>query len=172
MSTNFDTKRKYAPEAELLSIALIGPDEQKRSAVARALAETHRADVREFDSYPPEVGNVHGLLGAFDVVVLDLDSEQAVALELVEKATGNGAATIMVYSENTDPKLAIRSMRAGACEYLLLPFEHDAVGEALARIETVLREKALPGARSVGGLHVFAGSKGGSGVTTVACNIA
>jgi Flp pilus assembly CpaE family ATPase len=172
VSTNFDTKRKDAPEAELLSVALIGPDEEKRSAVARALAETQRADIREFDSYPPEVGNLHGLLAAFDVVVLDLDSEPAVALELVERASADGAVTIMVYSENTDPKLAVRSMRAGAREYLLLPLEHDAVGEALARIETVLHEKALPGARTVGGLHVFAGSKGGSGVTTVACNIA
>src|SRR3984957_1291737 len=172
VSTNFDTKREDAPGAELLSVALIGPDEEKRSAVARALAETQRADVREFDSYPPEVGNLHGLLAAFDVVVLDLDSEPAVALELVERASTNDAATIMVYSENTDPKLAIRSMRAGAREYLLLPLEHDAVSEALARTETVLREKALPGARTVGGLHVFAGSKGGSGVTTVACNIA
>jgi len=172
VSTNFDTKRKGAPEAELLSIALIGPDEGKRSTVARALAETRRADVREFDSYPPEVGNLHGLLAAFDLVVLDLDSEPAVALELVERATANDAATIMVYSENTDPKLAIRSMRAGAREYLLLPLEHNAVGEALARTEGAIREKALPGARTVGGLHVFAGSKGGSGVTTVACNIA
>ena len=173
MSTSFDTKRKDAPEAELLSIALIGPDEEKRTAVARALAETQRADVREFDSYPPEVGNLHGLLAAFDVVVLDLDSEPAVALELVEESErADDAATIMVYSENPDPKFAVRSMRAGACEYLLLPLEHDAVGEALARTEAAIREKALPGARTVGGLHVFAGSKGGSGVTTVACNIA
>jgi Flp pilus assembly CpaE family ATPase len=178
VSTNFDTKRKDAPEAELLSIALIGPDGRKRSAVARALAETQRADVREFDSYPPEVGNLAGLLAAFDVVVLELDSEPTVALELVERASANGAATgnsaptIMVYSDNTDPKLAVRSMRAGACEYLLLPLEHDSVGEALARTENAIREKALPGARTVGGLHVFAGSKGGSGVTTVACNIA
>jgi MinD-like ATPase involved in chromosome partitioning or flagellar assembly/CheY-like chemotaxis protein len=172
VSTNFDTKRKDAPEAELLSIALIGPDEGKRSAVARALAETRRADVREFDSYPPEVGNLHGLLAVFDVIVLDLDSEPAAALELVDRASADGAATIVVYSENTDPKLAIRCMRAGASEYLLLPIEHDVVGEALARIETAIREKGLPGARTVGGLHVFAGSKGGSGVTTVACNIA
>ncbi len=178
MSTNFDTRHKGAPEAELLSIALIGPDEQKRTAVARALAETQRVDVREFDSYPPEVGNLHGLLSVFDVVVLDLDSEPAAALELVERmsandaATGDGAATVVVYSENPDPKLAIRAMRAGAREYLLLPLEHDAVSEALTRIEASLREKALPGARTVGGLHVFAGSKGGSGVTTVACNIA
>src|ERR1700735_1530984 len=93
VSTSFDTKRKFAPEAELLSIALIGPDEQKRSAVARALAETQRADVREFDSYPPEVGNLAGLLAAFDVVVLDLDSEPDVALELVERASANDAAT-------------------------------------------------------------------------------
>src|ERR1700690_3803511 len=93
VSTSFDTKRKFAPEAELLSIALIGPDETKRIAVARALAETQRADVREFDSYPPEVGNVHGLLGAFDVVVLDLASEPTATRYWLERAGGKGRAT-------------------------------------------------------------------------------
>ena len=78
----------------------------------------------------------------------------------------------MVYSEKADPKLAIRLMRAGAREYLLLPLEQGAVAEALVRATTTLREKALPAEKTLGGLLVFVGSKGGSGVTTVACNVA
>ncbi len=140
--------------------------------MARALAETGRANVREFDSYPPEREHLHGLLASFEVVILDLDSEPDVALELVERASANAAATIMVYSEKTDPKLAIRSMRAGAREYLFLPLDQGAVAEALDHTETVLREKTPPAGSTLGGLHVFVGSKGGSGVTTVACNVA
>ena len=172
VSPNFETKHAEMIGATLLSVALIGPDAQRRSVMARALAETGRANVREFDSYPPEREHLHGLLASFEVVILDLDSDADVALDLVERASANEAATIMVYSEKTDPKLAIRSMRAGAREYLFLPLDQGAVAEALDRTETVLREKTPTAARTLGGLHVFVGSKGGSGVTTVACNVA
>ncbi len=158
--------------AALLSVALIGPDAERRSVVARALAETRRADVREFDSYPPKREHLHGLLASFEVVVLDIDSDPDVALELVERASANDAATFMVYSEKSDPEFAIRSMRAGAREFLLLPLDQGAVAGALGRTKTFLREKALPAEKTRGGLHVFVGSKGGSGVTTVACNVA
>ncbi|MGA3102660.1 MAG: AAA family ATPase, partial [Terracidiphilus sp.] len=140
--------------------------------MAKALAGTRRANVREFDSYPPKREHLHGLLASFEVVILDLDSDLDVALELVERASADNAPAIMVYSEKTDPKLAIRSMRAGAREFLLLPLEQGAVAEALVRTTATPREKALPAQKSGGGLHVFAGSKGGSGVTTVACNVA
>ena len=178
VSPNFETKHDETVGATLLSVALIGPDEERRSVVAKALAETRRANVREFDSYPPKREHLHGLLASFEVVILDLDSEPDVALELVERASASDAATIMVYSEKTDPKFAIRSMRAGAREYLLLPLEQSAVAEALVRSTSTPRttaspqEKALAAENSPGGLHVFVGSKGGSGVTTVACNAA
>ena len=155
-----------------MSVALIGPDEERRSSVAKALAETRRAAVREFDSYPPELDHLQRLLWSFDVIMLDLDSDPNVALELVERASGSDAATIMVYSAKSDPKLAIRLLRAGAREYLLLPLEQGAVAQALARTTATLCGKDLPAERSLGRLLVFVGSKGGSGVTTVACNIA
>ncbi len=154
-----------------LSVALIGPDEDKRTVVAKALVDSRRAIVREFNSYPPEVNHLQRLLTTFDVVILDLDSDPDVALELLEGTSASDAATIMVYSEKNDPKLAIRLMRAGAREYLLLPFERGAVAEALIRAAAI-REQVVSGEKSLGGLRVFAGSKGGSGVTTVACNVA
>ena len=172
VSPDFGTKHTDAVEAGTLSVALIGPDAGRRSAVARALAETRRADVRQFDSYPPGLDHLQRLLASFDVIILDLDSDLDVALELVEKASASDAATIMVYSEKADPKLAISLMRAGAREYLLLPLEQGAVAEALVRATTTLRGKPFPAEKTLGGLLVFFGSKGGCGVTTVACNVA
>ena len=172
VSPDFGTRHADAIEAETLSVALIGPDEERRLAVAKALAETRRAAVREFDSYPPKLDHLQRLLASFDVIILDLDSDPDAALELVEKANASDAATIMVYSEKADPKLAIRLMRAGSREYLTLPLEQGAVAEALARTAATLREKSLPAEKTLGGLLVFVGSKGGSGVTTVACNMA
>ena len=172
VSPDFGTKHADTIEAKTLSVALVGPDAERRSAVAKALAETRRAAVREFDSYPPGLDHLQSLLASFDVIILDLDSDPDVALELVEKASASDAATIMVYSEKDDPKLAVRLMRAGAREYLLLPLEQGAVVEALVRTTTSLREKDLPAEKTLGGLLVFVGSKGGCGVTTVACNVA
>jgi septum formation inhibitor-activating ATPase MinD len=172
VSPNFGAKYADIVEAEFLSAAVIGPDEERRSAVAKALDETRRVNVREFDSYPPELGHLQRLLASFDVVILDLDSDPDAALELVERASAASAGTIMVYSENADPKFAVRFMHAGACEYLLLPLEQGAMAEALVRTNTTLREKGLPAENTMGKLLVFAGSKGGSGVTTVACNVA
>jgi len=172
VSPYFATKHADTIEAETLSVALIGPDAERRSAMGKALAETRRAVVREFDSYPPGLDHLQRLLASFDVIMVDLDSDQDVALELVEKASAGDAATIMVYSEKADPKLAVRLMRAGAREYLILPLEQGAVAEALVRTTITPRESAFPAEKTLGGLRVFVGSKGGSGVTTVACNVA
>jgi CheY-like chemotaxis protein len=154
LSPNFGTKPADNIGAEPLSVALIGPDEARRSAVAKAVSETRRAKVREFDSYPPELEHLQRLLASFDIVIIDLDSEPGVALELVERASASDAAAVMVYSENADPKLAVRSMRAGARECLLLPFEQGTMDDVLIRTATVLREKPLPAEKTLGRLIV------------------
>ena len=176
-SRGFDWKQAEAAAPAPLSVALIGPDEQTRTLVAKALADTRRAVIREFNSYPPEPEHLRRLLMSFDVVVLDLDSDPDLVLELVEETGANEPAAIMVFSEKNDPKLAIRLMRAGTREVLQLPFERGVVAQALARVTAAPGERAREteksrGQKAPGGLHVFLGSKGGSGVTTVACNVA
>jgi pilus assembly protein CpaE len=159
--------------AETMSVALIGPDEGRRWALAKALAETGRAKVREFHSYPTGRGDFQWLLEqSFDAIILDLDSDPDVALELVERVNASDAATIMVYSEKADTKLAGSFMRAGAREYLLLPLEEGIVEEALVRTAGILRPKAPSAETALGKLLVFLGAKGGTGVTTIACNLA
>src|ERR1039458_5630595 len=44
--------------ADLLSIALIGPDEERRKAAASALAGCQGSEIREFSSYPPGLDDV------------------------------------------------------------------------------------------------------------------
>lgn len=172
MSPNAGINQADAFGAELLSVAVVGPDAAKRLAVAKALDETRRAVVREFDSYPPELGHLERLLRSFEIVVLDLDSDPKTAMEMVESAGSSGAGTIMVYSEKTDPKLAVQTIRAGASEFLMLPIEQGAMAEALLRATTTPRKRVAAPDTAGGKLLVFAGSKGGSGVTTVACNVA
>jgi pilus assembly protein CpaE len=158
--------------ADVLSIALIGPDEPRRKAAAIALAECKGADVHEFSSYPPGLDDVTSLLGKhYDAIVIDLDSDPEYALGLVGRLGINDAATVMVYSAKAEPDLLVRCMHAGAREFLTLPFEHSILAEALVR--AAARRPATRAARQASGrLLVFMGAKGGAGVTTLACNFA
>jgi pilus assembly protein CpaE len=107
----------------------------------------------------------------YGIVIIDLDGDPEFALQLVESISADGFATVMVYSENADPELLVRCMRAGAREFLTLPLEQRVVEEALVRAaarQPVVRTSK----KRAGKLFAFVGSKGGAGATTVACNFA
>jgi Flp pilus assembly CpaE family ATPase len=158
--------------ADLLSIALVGPDEDRRKAVASALARCQSGDTREFSSYPASLDDVPKLLEQrFDVIIIDLDSHPEYALELVESICANGTATVMVYSVKADAELLVRCMRAGAREFLTMPFAQNTMAEALVRA-SARRPATRPAKKAGGRLEVFLGAKGGDGVTTLACNFA
>jgi len=77
----------------------------------------------------------------------------------------------MVYSTRADQELLLRCMRAGAREFLTLPFDPGVMAEALVRA-SALRSASRPPKEADGSLLVFLSAKGGSGVTTLACNFA
>jgi Flp pilus assembly CpaE family ATPase len=162
-----------SPNADRLSIALIGPDHFRRHEVAGALAQCERGEVREFSSYPPALDDVPRLLEQYhDIIVIDLDSNPEYAIKLVENICATNSATVMVYSAKADREMVVRCMRAGAREYLTLPLEPGSMDEALGRVASSMhpgpRTEATPQSRML----VFLGAKGGSGVTTIACNFA
>jgi len=162
-----------------LTIALIGPQETARREMTRALIASGNREVHAFSSYPPSLDDTPALLmETHNVVIVELDSDPEFALQLVEGvvAAGPAAATVMVYSSKTDSDLMLRTMRAGAREYLVPPFGspmlNDALKRAIARYESI-DEPAVPeAAPETGRLLTFMGAKGGTGVTTLACNFA
>jgi pilus assembly protein CpaE len=174
MSTNFQNPDHDVLGSSGLSVALIGPHDARRRIVANALAESEAASVREFTAYPSKLNDVPRMMEQdFDVVIIDLDSDQNYALELVENIAASGTVTVMVYSMSNDPNLLMNCMRAGAREFLPHPIAVPPLNEALSRAwarrpATKQGTKAGPG----GKVLVFLGGKGGSGVTTVACNFA
>jgi pilus assembly protein CpaE len=155
-----------------LYVAVICPDSQRRSAVLRALEECHVGKIQEFLSYPADLEDVPRTLDReFDIVLVDLDTNPKQALNLVETISVRGLAIAMVSSAQADPDLLLRAMRVGAREFLTLPFYPGAVAEALVRASS-LRSATRPTKKTDGRLLVFLGAKGGSGVTTLACNFA
>jgi pilus assembly protein CpaE len=156
-----------------LSVALIGPNDTRRRIVASALAGSDAGSFREFTAYPNQLTDVPRLLEqGFDVVIIDLDSDQNYALELVEQIASENSATVMVFSMSNDPNLLMNCMRAGAREFLPHPVTAGVLNEALSRASS-RRPAAKANPNKAGGkVLVFLGGKGGSGVTTVACNFA
>lgn len=155
----------------VLTIALIGPDQQRRSGIAITLAGLQAGLTREFTTYP-ELDEVPRILeDGYDVIMVDLDSNPEYALDLIEAICGTGSPTVMVYSGHADPELLVRCMRAGAREFLTQPFAANTIAEAMVRA-SVRKPVSKTAKKSIGKLFVFLGAKGGSGVTTLACNFA
>jgi pilus assembly protein CpaE len=154
-----------------LSVALISPDAQRRMAVANALANSQAGMTREYSSYP-ELDEVPRLMQQnHEVVIVDMDSNPEYALDLVETICGLGSATVMVCSAQADAEMMLRCMRAGAREFLTLPFASGTLAEALVR--AAVRRPSVRAQKKTGGkLYAFFGAKGGSGVTLLASNFA
>jgi len=167
----------YLPNADMvgtgkLSLLLIGPEEVRRKSIARVVAGPQAAITRELTRYP-DVDELAGILEADqDAVIVDVDPDPERALDVVENVCETSAGiTVMVYSDRTDHELLVRCMRAGAREFLTEPLSPATVAEALVRASARRDEGRRP-RRTTGKLFVFAGAKGGSGVTTVAANFA
>jgi pilus assembly protein CpaE len=157
--------------ADVLSVALIGPEQQRRREVVKAVMGFHAGGVREFSSYP-ELDDLPKILSsAFDVIIVELDTNPEHALDLVEHICGHTSATVMVYSSHTDPELLVRCMRAGAREFLTQPIAPTTIAEAMVRA-SVRRPSHRPAKKTEGSLLVFLGAKGGSGVSTLSANFA
>ena len=155
----------------LLNVAVLGPDERRRTTVASSLETAPGATARQLPFYP-ELDQISKLVElSYDVIIVDLDANPEYALEVVENICARSTATVMVYSAGSDTELMIRCMRAGAREFLTIPIAPGAMAEAMVRA-SVRRSAVKPGRRADGRLCVFWGAKGGSGVTTVATNFA
>ena len=165
-----DLQDRFSLKSDL-KVALIGPDERRRKEVARALAGTHAGVIREYGSYP-DLANVMQLLAEkFDILIVDVDSAEECALDLVESICCESSSAVMVYSERAESDVVVRCMRAGAREFLTWPFTSSTLAEALIRASIRLPSSRSPQTKE-GKLLVFVGAKGGSGVTTIASQFA
>ena len=149
-----------------LSVVLIGPDDVGRQALVDAFLRHQMSISGELGSYP-NFSHLEKLTGLeCDVVLVDLDADPEVALELVENICSRSTLiTVMVYSQQRDPELLLKCMRAGAREFLTDPISPEVLEEVLARASGRRQQKKVAGK-----VLVFWGAKGGTGVTTLASN--
>lgn len=175
-SKSSESDSRQAPDTpvkSVLSIALIGPDENRRKSFATVLSGRPNAEVHEFTAFPHDLEDLPRAMGEhYDVIILDVDSDPDYVFELVERICFNPTASVMVYSAQPDVKQAVRFMRVGAREYFTLPVSAPELSSALLR--AAINPPSAPSAapKPLGQVFVFLGAKGGCGVTSLASNFA
>jgi pilus assembly protein CpaE len=155
-----------------VSIAIVDPDRQRLKEVTALLGGGRTGAVRGIPGYLPSVQEAPWLVEqGFDMILVGLDGNVRDALRTVESLCALCQTSVVVYSQRTDQELMLHAMRSGAREYLIYPFSPGSIHEAVARVAARLQTAPNP-KKKTGKVMVFMGSKGGAGVTTVACNFA
>lgn len=157
--------------SHVLRIAIVDPDDATRGALKSSLLGLDtvwlEAECSRYAFFPDVVSQTNP-----DVGLVNLDSEPDEGVKLVESlARNNPEMALLVCSSSTDGSLILRTMRAGAKEFLTHPIQPE---ELAAAVHRVARNKF--GAQSAGGREgckviTFAGATGGVGSTSLAVNL-
>jgi len=129
-----------------MAVALIGPNDAHRQIVARALASADGRKVHEFIDYPATLNDLARMMETkFDVVLVDVDTDESYALQIISKLAELGP-TVMAYSARTDEDLLKSCMRAGARDFLPLPSENGSASTSALPTSTSVaaRPAAVP----------------------------
>ena len=106
-----------------------------------------------------------------DVCMIDFDNDRTVAASRAEQIkTAIPSIAVFALASDSNPERIIDAMRSGCSEYLLKPPVRERVVESLLKHEQKKKERTAPVKK--GKVYSFVGVKGGTGVTTLATNIA
>ena len=105
------------------------------------------------------------------ICFIDYDQDTEEALWITERLRSEypDLHTFAV-SSYSEPEGIIAAMRAGCVEYLSKPMQHERVLDGLARVEAKQKKKARSRVR--GKVITLVGTKGGTGVTSLALHLA
>src|SRR6266849_4617257 len=165
--------RNSSPQSELTSL-MISPNRELAQQFSATLPSTRAFHVlAEMKSYPPvQTLDIRLRQLRPDLVFLDLASDLDQAVELIEFIAGIRPPVFVVGLHFlNDSEAILKSLRAGATEFLYAPFDIEMQRQVLVRIVRLRR----PSTRSEderGRLVVFSSAKPGSGASTLACQTA
>ena len=156
--------------SNVLRIALVDPDDTNRESVKSMLLSMEtvwlEADCSRYEFFPDVIEQT-----APDVGVVAIDSDPERAIELIQRLAADAPDTaILAASENTDGHQILRTIRAGAREFLTMPIAHEDLSGALGRVSQQKFGANEGGGRSCEVIAV-AGATGGVGTTSAAVNL-
>lgn len=152
-----------------LRISICDPDETTRENLKKYLVGMEQiwleADCSRYEFFTEIVSQTTP-----DVAIIDIDSDDEKAMQLVESIAKSHPDTgIVVVSSRTDGQMILRAMRAGAREFLMSPVQIDELVGVLDRVASSSDGKQRSNAGSV---IAVAGASGGVGNTSIAVNLA
>ncbi len=155
--------------SNLLRLALVDPNDSTRESLKTTLLGLEsvwlEAECSRYAFFQDVLKQTNP-----DVGFISMDGDPDQAVELIESISrANPNVTLLVASSSTDGSLILRTMRAGAKEFLTQPLKPEELAAALARIN---RARFGHG-QSKRGCKVITvtGATGGVGVTSLAVNI-
>jgi pilus assembly protein CpaE len=154
----------------VLRIAVVDPKDASRDALKSMLLGLDTVWLEAECSRYEFFGDVIGQTTP-DVGFVALDSDPEKALELIESlAKSAPTCDILVTSTSTDGNLILRTMRAGAKEFLTQPLRPEDLAAALKR---VARQRTGSSGAASRGCTIIAvtGATGGVGSTSLAVNL-
>jgi pilus assembly protein CpaE len=159
--------------AELTAI-LIAQDRDLAAAFTASVEQTRSFQIlSDLKNYPPrQTIEIRLRQVQPSVVVVDLASNCDTACELIQTICeiAPSAHVIGIHRHN-DSDALLRSLRAGASDFLYMPFDFAAQLEAAERLRR-LQEPEQLGEREVGKVIAFASTKPGSGASTLSAQTA
>ena len=153
-----------------LRIALVDPNDATRESLKAMFLGLNtvwlEADCSRYEFFPDVLEQTTP-----DIGIVSLDNNPDQAIELIERLTTEIPETaILATSSDTDGQLILKTIRAGAKEFLTLPISDEDFSEALQRITHQSFGSTKSGARS-SKVIAIAGATGGVGTTSTAVNL-
>lgn len=150
-------------------MVIIDPDDNSREEVAQLLDGFCFVEV---------IGTFDNIISANDVIqqarpplmLFDVTNNIDLALDSIEKLTNKYKNMIIIaVSAKVDADIIIKTMRAGAREFLPKPIEKEDLNKALKKARITLTQEE---GSSDGKIYSVFSNKGGIGKTTLATNLA
>jgi pilus assembly protein CpaE len=153
----------------VLRMVLVDPCNGTREELKRILAGLDPVWVEAECAHYSELPDVLNQTNP-DIVVIDIDSDPAPALEVVGQVVRiHPNARIFVTSGVTDSQRILQAMRCGAHEYLTTPVQMDDLLPALDRVRQTPTRQG--GGNQSSSVIAVTGVVGGVGATAVAVNV-
>ncbi len=158
-------------DARYYKALLISPNRALSSEITPMLASgLPLAPIQDIPAYPTR-RQIVDLLRTVEPKLCFLDFSQQSAFEVLSEIHSlNPSLPVVALLGANSPDLVLQCMRQGAMDFLIRPFTSDQID---ACVEKIARLIPAPFGNTAGGKVIAVmPAKGGSGATTIACNLA
>ena len=156
----------------MLRSIIICPDADLNERLEALLGEIGAHVTRALDRYPGSLELLRMVRAHAPQVIFVSTESISKALEIAREVDKNTPGVqIFALSRSLDPQVLLELMRAGIREFASLPFDRQALVDALVRIRDTVEQKP-PAIQSTNQVFSFLPSKAGVGTSTIALNTA